>query len=320
MPLVLYSYADKMCHGGCHAARVVEETSMSDETKKVFVGRVNGEAVFSEVSKVEFHKWTVADKPGRYRQISKTDLRVDPEYQRDNVNEGRVLDIAKNWSWVALNAIAVAEREDGTLWVMDGQHRFLAALKRSDIIKLPCLVFSVGDRKSEAKSFRMLNTNRGPVSTYHKFRAQLIEQEPSALAIRAMVEESGYHITKGGAHNRSVNCVGALQSAFNRAPDITRRVYRLCVEICNGAHLNASMFASLFDLEKKMDRSRAELGSLTDPLYKGKLIKAGPDVIVQWINKAKGYHGKGGAAVGAIGVAKMLDDGRRRKLLDGITE
>ena len=103
------------------------------------------------ITKVERYNWKMQDSPGALRMVKKGDLQVDHTYQR-NANEMKLIAIAKDWSWIACGAIVVADRE-GVLFVVDGQHRVLAARKRSDIAELPCLVFKTHEAKQEAKGF-----------------------------------------------------------------------------------------------------------------------------------------------------------------------
>lgn len=77
--------------------------------------------------------------PGEFRMIDKAALNID---QRNQISESHVQSIANHWSWTAIGMILVSEQADGTLLVLDGQQRKMAADKRSDIQNLPCLVFS----------------------------------------------------------------------------------------------------------------------------------------------------------------------------------
>ena len=100
-------------------------------------------------TKIDRYKWTVKDETGEIRQLNKSVLKVDHEYQR-NASERKVLALANSWSWVACGAIVVGQR-DSTYWVIDGQHRVLAARRRADIEMLPCLIFQSDGVASEAR-------------------------------------------------------------------------------------------------------------------------------------------------------------------------
>src|SRR5689334_6103185 len=82
-------------------------------------------------------KLTTRDRPGEFAMIDKTKLNVDLSYQR-KTTKSRVDKIREEWSWIAFGAVSVALRGDGEWFVMDGQHRVLAAMMRDDIKEVPC--------------------------------------------------------------------------------------------------------------------------------------------------------------------------------------
>jgi hypothetical protein len=94
----------------------------------------------SQLSKVERYGWEMKDEPGELMHVDKKRLRIDHEYQR-SANEVKVTEITKRFSWLALGAIVVVRRGDA-YYVVDGQHRVMAAMRRTDIATLPCVVFS----------------------------------------------------------------------------------------------------------------------------------------------------------------------------------
>lgn len=102
-------------------------------------------------SKIDRYGWTVKDKPGEMKMLHKSVLKVHPSYQRHALKQ-KIASIASSWSWVAAGAIIVGER-GGEYWVIDGQHRVLAAHNRADIDKLPCIIFVTDDVKQEARGF-----------------------------------------------------------------------------------------------------------------------------------------------------------------------
>jgi hypothetical protein len=89
-----------------------------------------------KVDKVTRYGWLEADDLGDLCLLSKRDLNVDNRYQRERKHP-KVLAIARGWSWPACGVLIVAVREDGRYWVVDGGHRWAAAMERSDITHLP---------------------------------------------------------------------------------------------------------------------------------------------------------------------------------------
>ena len=76
------------------------------------------------VSKRDKFDWSTGGSRGEFRWIAKNDLNIDSRYQRDQVSEAKVMEIARDWDWLLLGCISVIEREDGSLWVFDGGHQY----------------------------------------------------------------------------------------------------------------------------------------------------------------------------------------------------
>ena len=282
-------------------------SSIFSENKKVFGQR--------EISKVEACNWKIVDRPGFFMSIRKRDLHVDPEYQRTNVSNARVLEIASSWSWLACGCLLVAQRADGSYWVYDGQHRKLAADKRSDIQELPCLVFNVEGKTEEAAGFVRSNTVRGAMSAFNKYRAQLVAGDETAKAVKEMVEAFGYTIA---AHGETfiVSCVAALMKQYVTRPDVARRVFGLCAELSQGKPIPADVFQSLCLLEIFLIRQA--LPSLTDATYAHRFQELGLDGIAEAIHRSCFYHEKGGAKIGAEGIRNALNKFRRSRRIPSL--
>src|ERR1039458_1218404 len=86
----------------------------------------------SVVDKAPRYAWTIKNAPGEFHMLPKGELEVDPGYQRNKINLGRVVELSRAWDWIACGCLVVALREDNKWFVVDGQHRKLAADERSD--------------------------------------------------------------------------------------------------------------------------------------------------------------------------------------------
>jgi hypothetical protein len=126
--------------------------------------------------------------------IHKHDLNIDHTYQRENVIISKVQQIQASWSWIGCGTILVALRHDGSYWVMDGQHRVLAARNRSDIDELPCLVFAVESKTDEAAGFLVANTQRKPVTAIAKYKAMVLTNDPTAMAVDEVLRRLGLEV------------------------------------------------------------------------------------------------------------------------------
>src|ERR1044072_8898324 len=82
----------------------------------------------------------IKDAPPKLEWIHKSQLAVDPAYQRE-ANLTKVEKIAAGWSWKALGTLQVAKRGDGKFLVFEGGHRLLASKQRVDVQELPCAIY-----------------------------------------------------------------------------------------------------------------------------------------------------------------------------------
>jgi hypothetical protein len=259
--------------------------------------------------KVEAYGWKVVDKPGRFMWLPKTQLNIDHEYQRDNVANKRVLRLTAEWSWVSCGVLTIGQRADGTFWVMDGQHRKLAADKRSDITTLPCLVFDVAGKSQEARGFIALNTERGPVQAIDKFNAQVMAEDATAIAVKDLVERDGYVISRAPG-DRTVRCVGTIASAIRQDPASAKIAWDFAVQLHNGKPIIDRVFDAIYATERYL-KSR-KFGSLNDPHNTEALLRCSVQEIMQSINAATAYHG-GGPKAGSEGLIRLLNKGRRSR-------
>lgn len=265
------------------------------------------------VSKVEKNGWVIIDKPGRAARIEKHLLNIDHEYQRTRVSWPKVNAMAAEWSWAACLSLGVAEREDGTLWVFDGQHRKLAADKRADVFRLPCLIFPSTGQTDEAKAFLSANCARGPVRTLDKFNALVMAKDTAAVRVRDLVEASGYRVgVANGKRTRVVECVQAIMRAVTADEASAVTAWELCVELFHGESVLNEVYSGLAYLEGFLRRKEA--GSLTERHNRTALLRIGVERLQSNIAKAKAMYG-GGAKSSAEGIVAELNKGRRTNAL-----
>lgn len=263
------------------------------------------------MDKVEMYGWETVDRPGKYQKIHKSQLNVDHDYQRDNVRHARVNRIAHRWSWVKFGAISVARRPDGTFWVCDGQHRKLAADKRSDVGELPCMVFDSTGQVDEANYFLAINGDRGPVAKIDAYKALLAQHDTNAMAVDEMVRASGYTVAKGGS-DRTVQCVTALLKAINSDLRAARVAWRTAVSVAGGKTVVDRVFVSLFVVERHLAKIGA--GSLTDDRFAAAIDKLNTKLITRSIAQTVEYHGKGGEKIFGEALLRLLNKGRRNPI------
>ena len=154
-------------------------------------------------------------------------LNVDPIYQR-MINPSRIKKYDKlNPQW--LSAAILAERPDGSLWIIDGQNKAVL-YSRSQVkdIDFHCLVFvhdkdsSVEEcRKIEAKIYKNINENLKSLSTLQKIRSGVVFGDPESCWVeRVMVK---LNLTSQGFGSQKIDALEVL--GFNQLYIMTTKEF-----------------------------------------------------------------------------------------------
>lgn len=134
--------------------------------------------------------------------LSVAGLGVDSAYQR-TICKARIKKMARAFNHLALGVVHVSRREDGTCWVMDGQHR-VALCEAVGHPTISCLVYEGLSVRDEAELFSLLN-NYGAVRQIEKLRAAIAAGEPAAVQIGQACLAAGYTV------GTSILCARAIQ-------------------------------------------------------------------------------------------------------------
>ena len=142
---------------------------------------------------------SLADATGIEFSIVPVDkLNIDPSYQRsDFLNRSVVAKIGTSFSELLFNTIVVARRADGSLWVVDGQHR-LSGAKRFGKAAVSCMIFSSGGPQQEAAVFYELNKTRTSINAISMYKACLRQGEAATCDIQKSLEQHGFSVGKHG--------------------------------------------------------------------------------------------------------------------------
>lgn len=257
-----------------------------------------------KMSKVDRYKWLIQDSPGELRFVHKKKLQVDHSYQR-TANENKLIQIARNWSWIACGAIVVADRE-GVLYVIDGQHRVLSARKRHDITDLPCIVFRTAEAKQEAKGFLAAQLQRKAITAVEKFRALVSVEDPAALIVNDLLMNAG-KAAGDGKTPASVRCIGVLLKWANSEPELLRETWPLIVDVCGNEPIKDRIVDGLMHIAKYMPKG----SRLTDKVWRSRVLKVGNSGLLEGAAKASAYFASGGAKVWAKGMVSVINRGHR---------
>lgn len=188
-------------------------------------------------------------------------LSVDGTYQRttENAASQRLIgSIAAKFDWRLCAPLVVARRSDDSLVIIDGQHRWMAALKRADIPQLPCCIFRYGSREEEARMFIVANRARKPMNRLDDYFAALAALDEDALEIQQIVTGVGLKIARNTAAKSWLPGEIAFTSSIAKAirrfgPETTSSALASMVEAFPNQKLNhgGAIFGGLIAIMSK---------------------------------------------------------------------
>lgn len=258
------------------------------------------------VDKVTRYKWSMQDAPGVLAQVNKYDIKFDKSYQRE-INDGKVRAIASDWSWLALGVITLADR-DGKLYAVDGMHRVSAALLRSDIKDLPCVVFKTQSAQQEAKGFIQSNTLRKAVNTADKHRALVLSGDEIAITVQALIDDAGFAPAKSTSTPNGIKCFGVMHKLAKNKPQALLKAWPIVAQVCEGRSINERVLEGIVLIVERASED------VTKGKWRQKILEIGFDGLKRSAEEASAYYAKGGARVWADGIVKALNKGMRNRL------
>lgn len=186
------------------------------------------------------------------------ELNVDDGYQRSTdtgPSQGLIKKIATNWDWRMCMPLVVSKRDDGSLWVIDGQHRLAAAKLRGDISFLPCCVGVYGGVADEAAMFVAMNRQRRAMNRLDDFHAAIASGDSEAEQIAKLITDAGFTVSRKTGSQSWVAGEVAFTSAIAKVlrkhgPTVCALALTTMAEAFPGEVLNAgaSMFTALTKL------------------------------------------------------------------------
>jgi len=151
----------------------------------------------------------------RYQKVRLDELEADGRFNRPIYNS-HVEALAATFSSAAFGCLELWRREDGTLVILDGQHRRLAALMvgvPGDVKAIPALVHDGLTLDQAAELFVALNATR-LVNPYDKFRALLIAGHGETCDINRIVQGQGLRVA-GGKADGTISAVTTLRRVYH---------------------------------------------------------------------------------------------------------
>jgi hypothetical protein len=129
-------------------------------------------------------------------------LIIDDRYQRALTAKGRgaIQRMANDWDWSKYQPILVASTPDGSLAVVDGQHRAHAGTLVG-LDRLPAMIVPMTPEQ-QAAAFTAVNTARLRLDQASVFKARIASGDRDALAAHKVCEDAGCRLMP---YNKSAN-------------------------------------------------------------------------------------------------------------------
>jgi hypothetical protein len=118
---------------------------------------------------------------------------VDPSYQREMNTQGHrlVKRIVKNFNWAKFGVLDVAPENEQGYALVDGQHRWAAAMRHPLIKNVPVSISQAEDVRDQAHNFVAFNSERVGMTTCNLFWAGLTAEDAWAVEIGKVLDAAG---------------------------------------------------------------------------------------------------------------------------------
>ncbi len=259
------------------------------------------------MEKIKRYNWKIDNQQGTFMMVNKASLCVPEEYQRDLIQQ-KTRDMASDWSWFGCGVLTIANR-GGVFWIVDGQHRWRAAMMRADIQNLPCLVFQSESLETEADAFLKVNSGRKPVTSLGKQRALVVSGDHNAVFVQNLLNELCLLSSKSAKSSGQIKCLALCTRLAGQNKERFERSLRITAQIAKKDDLPIyeRVLDSLFYIDANCE------SSLLDKRLIDKLVLLGTRGIVDAANRASSFYARGGSKIWAIGVLEAVNKGLRNR-------
>lgn len=259
-------------------------------------------------TKVDRYGWATDLGPrGVAIDLYKTQLHIPTEYQRDPTEE-KVKVITAGFNWPGFGCLVVVRR-DGRYLIVDGQHRWLATLRRADIDTVPCMVFEFDSLTDEAKAFLTLNTARKPMTAVGKQKALAVAGDPVAALVKETIDGLGLVACATASRKGQIKCIACCMRLATVDPDRFKEALSLAEQLCSADDIFIAerVLDGLFYLGRTVD------GGLANTRLVKRLRQIGAHALLDAANRFARAYDCGGAKVWATGMLEAANKGLQNK-------
>jgi hypothetical protein len=211
----------------------------------------------------------LSEWPYRFEIVPVAELTIDKDYQRGLTSFWQT--VAEKFNPALVGTLIVSERGKRKN-VVDGQTR-LKAMTEIGKTAAPCLIYEGLSKKQEALLFSLLQTQRRNMTTYERFRAQLVAGEEMAIGISTIAQEVGFELSAKQTNN-TIRAISALERMWRIDPEHLREILELVRDIWgvdNRDAVSAQILTGLSTFVRNQtsidyDRLRKRLADVTPAL------------------------------------------------------
>jgi len=152
--------------------------------------------------------------------IKARDLVLGAEYQRQLL-EDHAMAIAEKFDVRKALVVVVNVRFNGDRYVIDGQHRVMAAMLRDPEMVLPCIVYHGLNESQEAGLFAELQRERRQLRPHDLFWADVVAGDKTVLHLKDIVESVGYRFARKEGNKGHIYCYSNLRRSYDSDNGVT---------------------------------------------------------------------------------------------------
>lgn len=235
------------------------------------------------------------------KMVNKKDLQIDHSYQRQEIDLKQVETIKAKFKWPNFGVLQIAQRDDGKMYIIDGQHRWLAASAIEKIKQVPCAIYRTETKLEEASVFTVINKQRRAIGAVDTHRTDVSMGEPLAVEIDRLVRDLGLVVKNGKAAN-AITCIKVVKSHAASDMQAAAEALRIVVQTKNNAKVHSHYFQGLYYLIK-----RNGLAKMRHHKVRANLTLKGQDAIMDMINAKRRLTDKPNPYLYASVIAKVAN-------------
>jgi len=189
------------------------------------------------------------------QEVRKEQLGVDPIYQRP-IDSAHLKDMGP-FDRRYVGVLEVVKRPDGSLLIVDGQHRWVLAMDSATTLYLPCNVHKGLSISEEATLFYKMNGKRKKVGFYDNHRAALVSGNPEALCVQDTCARAGLIIDRAANGPKKIGAIEQLYTVerIMKNPSEFLKFCQLLADLCEDSPVKREVITGVRYLLEHLDES-----------------------------------------------------------------